>query len=244
MSNLVDLGGGLRVYAQSVMETRFMHDEIFNEGCYDVELPARPFVIDVGGNIGMFAIYLKGKYPDAEIVSFEPMPESAALFRQNVALHGLASVTLHEIALGGRVEENVSFAFYPMIPGNSTRYPETKVLPMVQMAETVPQKTVEQMYKVREVNASVERLASYLRDGRTVDLLKVDVEGAEADVLLGIDAEQWPRIRRAALEVADLDGQLAKVCGILHDSGMRTTVEQAPLTEAENVTYMVYAVRD
>ncbi|MDI5965472.1 FkbM family methyltransferase [Streptomyces sp. SL13] len=243
MSKLLDLGGGLHVYAQSIMETRFMHDEIFNEGCYDVDLPDRPFIVDVGGNIGMFVLYIKSKYPDAEIISFEPMPQSAAVFRQNVALHRLEGITLNEVALGSETEGNVMFAFYPMLPGNSTRYPETKVLPMVQMAEAVPQKTVDQMYKVQEVNATVERLASFLPEDRDVDLLKVDVEGAEADVLLGIAADQWPRIHQAVLEVADLDGQLEKVNGILHDAGFTTAVTQAPLTEARNVTYMVHATR-
>ncbi len=244
MSKLLDLGGGLHVYAQSIMETRFMHDEIFNEGCYDVKLPDRPFIVDVGGNIGMFVIYIKSKYPEAEIISFEPMPQSAAVFRQNVALHKLDDITLHEVALGSETEQNVMFAYYPMLPGNSTRYPETKVLPMVQMAEEVPQKAVDQMYKMHEVNATVERLAAFLPEGRDIDLLKIDVEGAEADVMLGIDAEQWPRIHQAVLEVADLDGQLAKVCDILHGNGFRTAVTQAPLTEARNVTYMVHATRD
>ncbi|MCZ1006278.1 FkbM family methyltransferase [Streptomyces lydicus] len=243
MAKLVELADDLQVYSHSVMETRFMYDEIFNEGCYDMELPDCPFIVDVGGNIGMFVIYMKCRYPGAEIVSFEPMPESASLFRQNVALHRIEGVTLHETALGSRREEGVSFAYYPMIPGNSTRYPETKVLPMMQMAETVAPKTVEQMYRAREVSATVERLASFLPDDRDIDLLKVDVEGAEGDVLLGINPGQWSRIHQAVLEVADLDGQLAMVLKALEDNGMRTTVAQAPLTEERNLTYMVHAVR-
>ena len=31
---------------------------------------------------------------------------------------------------------------------------------------------------------------------RHIDLLKIDVEGAELDVLRGVDAEHWPRIRQ------------------------------------------------
>ena len=243
MLKLIELGDGLQVYALSVMEARFMYDEIFKEDCYGVDLPEQPLVIDVGANIGMFAIFIKQRYPDAEVLSFEPMPESASLLRRNIALHQLDRVTVHELALGSEAERNVSFAFYPMLPGHSTRYPETKVLPMTQMAADVEPKVVEQMYRAREVNARVDRLATFLPPDRRVDLLKVDVEGAEADVLLGIDTHQWPQIQRAILEVADIDGQLAVVCDILRDNGLTPAVRQAPLTEAENVTYMVHATR-
>src|SRR5262249_60403938 len=41
-----------------------------------------------------------------------------------------------------------------------------------------------------------------------IDLLKVDVEKAELDVLEGIEATDWPRIRQVVVEVHDLDGRL------------------------------------
>ncbi|EST39291.1 hypothetical protein N566_02700 [Streptomycetaceae bacterium MP113-05] len=89
VAELVDLGdGALKVYTQSSIETEYIYNEIFREGCYDgVELPERPLILDAGGNIGMFALFMKGKYPGAEVVSFEPMPESIELFHRNMALH-------------------------------------------------------------------------------------------------------------------------------------------------------------
>src|ERR1017187_5478408 len=56
-SKLVEFDDGLKVFASSSMETRFIYDEIFRLGCYDgIRLPQRPLVIDVGANIGMFAL--------------------------------------------------------------------------------------------------------------------------------------------------------------------------------------------
>lgn len=245
MAELVELGdGALTVYTQSTLETQYIYDEIFEQGCYDtLHLPEKPLVFDIGGNIGMFALYIKNRYPDAEVVSFEPMPESVELFHRNVALHGLDDVTLHTKALGSERESGVSFSFFPMLPANSTRYPEIKELPKAQMAEKVDQALVDQIYYARNVTADVERLAGFLPEGRDVDLLKVDVEGAEADVLLGVDASQWPRVRRAVVEVADLDGQLERVCDILRTAGFDVTPERAPLTEEENHYYMVHAER-
>jgi hypothetical protein len=76
-TKLVELDGGLKVFASSNFELQFLHEEIFMTGCYDdLGLPERPFVIDVGANIGMFAIFIKARYPAAEILAFEPARSS------------------------------------------------------------------------------------------------------------------------------------------------------------------------
>ena len=55
---LVELDDGLHVFTSSTIDARFLYDEIFREGCYDdIGLPARSLVIDVGANIGMFALF-------------------------------------------------------------------------------------------------------------------------------------------------------------------------------------------
>ena len=54
----------------------------------------------------------------------------------------------------------------------------------------------------------------------TIDLLKVDVEGAELDCLRGIDARHWPRLKAVALEVHDVDGQLQTIEELLRANGI------------------------
>ncbi|MEU3224787.1 FkbM family methyltransferase [Streptomyces sp. NPDC006976] len=243
MTELVELGGELNVYTQSPLEAQYMYDEIFQQGCYDgLELGDAPTVLDAGGNIGMFALYIKSRYPDAEVHSFEPMPNNIALFRKNVELHGLSDVTLHETALGSAPEAGVEFSFFPLLPANSTRYPEIKEGPKAQMAEQHGD-LAEEFYTAEKVTVDVERIAAFFPEDREIALLKVDVEGAEPDVLLGVDDAQWPRVRRVIAEVCDLDGQLERVCGILRGHGFEVTPERAPLTEAADQYYMVRAVR-
>lgn len=244
MTELVEFGDDLKVYTQSVLETQYIYDEIFQKGCYDATyLPERPLIVDVGANIGMFVLFMKRERPGAEFVCFEPMPDSIEIFRKNMDLHCLDGITLHETALGSREEENVAFSFFPMLPANSTRYPKTKELAKEQMAEKVDQSLVDHIYHAESIHLPVKRLAEFLPEDRSVDLLKIDAEGAEADVLLGVDANQWQRIRRAIVEVLDIDDQLEKVCDILSAGGFEVTAEQAPLTERENRYYMVHALR-
>lgn len=123
-AKLVEFDDGLQVFASSNIEVRFLHEEIFRAGCYnDIALPPEPFVIDAGANIGMFALYIKQRYPAAEILAFEPAPETAAVLRRNISLHGLDGVQVCEMALGSSAEQHAAFTYYPAIPGNSTLYP-------------------------------------------------------------------------------------------------------------------------
>lgn len=55
-------------------------------GEYDFELPFQPKVIvDAGANIGTASIYFANKYPDAKIVAIEPEPSNFAMLVRNVA---------------------------------------------------------------------------------------------------------------------------------------------------------------
>lgn len=52
-----------------------------------------------------------------------------------------------------------------------------------------------------------------------VDLLKIDVEGAELDVLLGLDGETWPRVRQVVVETHNRDGRQTQIERLLTENG-------------------------
>jgi FkbM family methyltransferase len=241
--SLVEFDDGLRVFASSGIEVRFLHEEIFGSGCYAFDLPARPFVIDVGANIGMFSLFVKLHRPDATILAFEPVPETAAVFRRNIELHRLSAVDLREIALGSQPEQDVPFTYYPALPGNSTLYPEQKGQAKAALARLYSTRLAERLYQGRRATVCVQRLSAYLSEDRPVDLLKVDVEGAELDVLTGIADRHWPLIRRVSLEVYDQDGRLDRICELLGARGLPAEARIAPMTDPAAGDYLVHAVR-
>lgn len=51
-----------------------------------------------------------------------------------------------------------------------------------------------------------------------IDLLKIDVERAELDVLMGISHTDWKLISQAVLEVHDVQGRLQHVLHLLKDT--------------------------
>jgi FkbM family methyltransferase len=241
---LIELEPGLQVYAASTLEAHFMHTEIFEEGCYDIgPLPSRPLVADVGANIGLFSVYVKRRCPGAEILAFEPVPSTADVLRQNIGLHELDGVTVHEVALGSRPEDNVEFTYFPSAPASSTRYPEQTGPAQAAVGRSYTPRVAARLYRPSSITVHVRTLSDYLAKDRAVDLLKIDAEGAELEVLQGISPEQWPLIQLAILEVHDYDGRLAAVCDLLTEHGMEPSVVSAPLFEEQVRACAVRAIR-
>ncbi|MEU8609287.1 FkbM family methyltransferase, partial [Actinoplanes sp. NPDC048791] len=230
--------------APSEKELHWQYAEIFEQGGYaDIVLPERATVVDVGANIGLFAVFVKGLFPDARIQAFEPMPEAAAALRDNISLHRLTGIEVEQRALGAIREESVEFTYYPVLPGNSTRYPDEKELQKEVLSREEPVEDVERQHTGYPVRVAVERLSSYLKPEQNIDLLKIDVEGAELEVLRGIDDRHWPLVRQAVLEVQDLNGRLRAVCELLQSHGMRSHVRPSPMIPADIRTFMVHATR-
>ncbi len=77
--------------------------ELFEHGEYEPPAPIRDrltrdrvrSILDVGGNVGMFSAWAAGRWPEARITSFEPSPESTAVFREWLSSSG-ADVDLVE----------------------------------------------------------------------------------------------------------------------------------------------------
>ena len=76
-----------------------------------------------------------------------------------------------------------------------------------------------------------------------IDLLKIDCEGAEFDVLQGIDPHHWPRVRAVVAEVHDVDGRLQKVIEHLTHYGIDQIVVEQEAGLERTVLRNVFATR-
>ena len=77
-----------------------------------------------------------------------------------------------------------------------------------------------------------------------IDLLKIDVERAELDVLMGISHTDWKLISQVVLEVHDVQGRLEQVLQLLKDTAGFSAVS---VTQDETLTgstlYNIYCSR-
>ncbi len=153
--------GGFDLGSLSVDNLAFLHREIFvNLAYYFRSARDAPVIIDGGSNIGMSVVFFKTLYPRARVLAFEPAERTFALLQSNVG--GIPGVELHRAALG---RENALVPFYenddPGLLRQSTRPGRSPV--------------------ARETMVEQRRLSEFVSGD--VDLVKLDVEGAESCVV-------------------------------------------------------------
>lgn len=128
---------------------------------------------DAGANVGFFAILaarLLG--PAGRVVCFEPLPENARQIEHNAALNGFSNITVCQDALGG---------------SNRTETFCTSTEPTWGMLTSVGKAPVQSS---GTIDVSVRTLDSLCGPDKLPypDLIKIDVEGAEAELLEGAAA--------------------------------------------------------
>lgn len=100
--------------------------------------------------------------------------------------------------------------------------------------------------RTKHVECELTTISAAMRDYgiTTVDLAKIDVEGAEWAVLEGIDEGDWPRIRQLVLEVHDVDARVARMRELLTAKGYQVLVDEADwATHRLMGVHMLYASR-
>ena len=197
---------GLRFTFLNPAEFLHTYREIFGHGIYDLPLGPAPLIFDCGANIGIGTLYLKHRHPDAQVVAFEPDATNFSLLERNVRDSGFDGITLRREAVW---KEDGTIAF--SLDAN-----------MGSRIEDGGAVIGERTQAVRAVR---------LRDliDRRVDFLKLDIEGAEYEVLKDIEGVLG-QVRHLFLEYhgdfAD-GGRLAEVTAILARNGFRYYIRQA-----------------
>ena len=129
-------------------------------------------VVDIGANVGQFALFASERYPNANIFSFEPLEDCWSVFDK--IFGGNDRVRLFRYAIGpydGQASINVT----------SENDSSSILAPAQTQAEVFGTKVkTEQKIEIR-------RLGSVISEGEIIQpaLLKIDVQGFELEVLKG-----------------------------------------------------------
>ncbi|MFG1677076.1 amino acid adenylation domain-containing protein [Micromonospora sp. NPDC049282] len=261
----LDLG---RVTGINPHETRYLYDEIFGQRVYlrdGIVLRPGATVLDVGANIGMFSLFVHQLCPDATIHAFEPVPAVVEALRRNVAEFGVpATVHAHGLA---REPGEVSFTYYPgysMMSGHAAyadRDAEIGVIKRYLANERDAgagerdvlldraDELLAERFAGRELTVPVRPLSAVLDElaPTRIDLLKIDVQRAEADVLAGLADRHWPLVAQVAMEVHDAPGtatagRLAELVALLEARGFTVVTRQDDLLAGTD-RHTLHAVR-
>ncbi len=152
----------------------------------EYQLPIENFqpklILDCGGNIGCAAVYFANKYPAAQIYSVEPEKENFTLLKYNTCfyenVHFINSALWDKetfIRVDKRYHRTGSFMTFEATADDPTAIKTTTI-------------------------------GKILADSGfdEIDLLKIDIEGAEKEVFAAPDVDEWlPKVKVLVIELHD-----------------------------------------
>ncbi len=172
-----------------------------------------PLIVDGGINFGLSLYYFKRLYPEARIIGFEPIPPLYEMALRNCRRNGWEGVELHPFALDGT-------------PGEAAM--TWSALDSMASSLLHRKRNVGKRYSYETYTAQVVTLSSYLE--QEVDLLKLDIEGAE-DAVLEESAEHLRNVKNIVLEYHHGFGlpncRLGRIITLLEGNGFNLDVQRS-----------------
>lgn len=137
-----------------------MYKEIIDQEIYKFQSDKQaPFIIDCGANVGLSILYFKHLFPKSKIIAFEPDQKIFSVLSENIEKYKLANVQLIPKAVW---DSETILDFLPE-GGDSGRLFQ------------------DSLENYRKCQVEAIRLRDYL--SQPIDLLKIDIEGAETRVI-------------------------------------------------------------
>ncbi|MEN8221096.1 MAG: FkbM family methyltransferase [Pseudomonadota bacterium] len=153
------------IYLRTKTSDIFAFKEVFVNKCYEQQLGLEPkVIIDAGANIGMTSIFYAAQYPNAKIIALECESSNFAILKKNVALYQNI-MPLKKALWNKNTYLNI---FDPHTYGNVTF--QTREIGSTESIVDTQVESITVNEIMRQHNLEY------------VDILKVDIEGAEMEV--------------------------------------------------------------
>lgn len=210
---VVELRSGLKIHLSD-----FGHDVvtvfvIFVRKDYGT-FPAGKVVVDIGANIGVFALYAAHVLKASRVFAYEPHAGSFACLQRNIRENGLENrISAWQLAVTDAPGQQVRLTMGAG-PYNTLFADEHPDMAGVYGATE----------SVRTTN-----MAEIVRAAGGIDVLKLDCEGSEYDILLGSTPDVLRQVGEIRMEYHR--GRVNELDRVLTASGFTQTL-RAPYTEA------------
>lgn len=159
-----------------------VHHNLYNRRFYDDDFKVgeSDTVIDIGGYIGSFAVPASRLARKGKVYSFEPSPDNFAQLEKNLALNQVQNVEAFNVAVAS-TDRKIRLFLDNMNPASNNIY----------------------MTGGTEVERDAVSLPTFFRRHgiERCEFFKIDCEGAEYEILMGLDPSMLRRIGRIACEL-------------------------------------------
>lgn len=194
--NAINAYVNLRVRKSGILSPSFLHHpinmrignradmETFNEvllrKAYDIDLEFQPkLIVDAGANIGMTSVFYASKYPHAQLISIEPDSGNFTLLKENTNKY--KNITCIQAAI----------------------WHEAAQLKLIDIGKGDNSFIVQASGNGYEVNAITINQVIHQYQLQHIDVLKIDIEGAEKQVFSHEDTSWLPLCKVIIVEIHD-----------------------------------------
>jgi FkbM family methyltransferase len=194
---------GFRFLVPDCQSFFWQFKEIFVEEYYSFESATKtPLILDCGANIGTSCVYFKKLYPEAKIIAFEANPKIAGILKENIKNNNFNDIEVIDKAVwinNEGIEIGIEHADASSIYKNDNKV------------------------KVNSV-----RLKDFLQKYNQIDLLKMDIEGAETEVIKDC-AGSLGNVKNLFIEYhsyTQIEQELGLILNILRKNNFRFFIKQ------------------
>ncbi len=183
---LLKLNNGLGFYITHHLDAHVIF-EIFINRDYYLKLDRVKTIFDIGAHVGIASIFLSTNYPSASIYAFEPNNKSYRRLKKNLKYNKISNVKVFNWAIVGKSTPKRTL-FVDSKSGMSTMFGRSDK-ELISAKQTVTTKTLSKVLKAEKI--------------KSVDLVKMDCEGAEYEILLGLNPSAYRQFKAFVIEYHD-----------------------------------------
>ena len=167
------------------------YKEVIENAIYDFRCDSdSPLIIDGGANVGLSVIFFKQRFPNARIIAFEADPSIFRVLTHNVKEMGLEDITLIQKAL----------------------WTDETTLRFDSEGADAGRLGIDGLDVANSIEVPTIRLSSYL--DQPIDFLKLDIEGAEVDVIAEAQT-RLDHVERLFVEFHSFTGKSCRLVELL-----------------------------
>lgn len=182
--------------------------EIYYKKIYDVkELETCECICDVGAHIGLFTLRISKQAPNSKITAIEANPTNFKFLLKNIFINGLKDRVRGLNVAVGQKKGRVILWLSKLSRGDSST------------------KRWHDAGSAGYLVVDVLPLNDILSNERSCDLIKIDVEGAETEVLRGLE-KQYMKVNRLVIETHISVVNVNEIYEWLHNHGFVITKTQ------------------
>jgi|GEM_PF-1325130 len=178
--NELRLRNGVVLAAPKEVDLAYLFYETWVSGFYsDLGYNIRngDVVVDIGANIGVFAIYAATRGHDVRVYAYEPFPDNASWMRKNITGSGIDNIRLCEQAVAGAAGKR-----FLQVDAAWIKHHLSLEASPIENGVPVDCVTLDQVFQMN----NIERCS----------LLKLDCEGSELEILKNASDDVIRRVSR------------------------------------------------